>query len=122
MYEYPELFAYNILSVAYTLENILQFGHFFRHLGSIVGHLFHFLHFVELRFFGVSGFNLRSPLNHFRAVARFDVFPVFGADGQCVVGSLLDNPRTVFLVFAQPASEEIVAVRSGVFGHNGSRQ
>ena len=60
MYECPELFAYNILSVAYALENILQFSHFFRHLGSIVGHLFYFLHFVELWLFGVSGSYVRS--------------------------------------------------------------
>ena len=80
MYEYSELFAYYILSIAYALENILQFSHLFRHFGSIVGHFFYFLHFVELWLFGVSGFYFRSPLNHFRAVARFDVFPVFGAD------------------------------------------
>lgn len=34
MYECPELFAYNILSITYALENILQFSHFFQVFGK----------------------------------------------------------------------------------------
>ena len=83
----------------YALKDILQFGHFLRHILCVVGHLFHFFHFIKLRFFRVSGFYLRSPLDHFRSVIRFDVLPVFGADGQRVVGSLLYYPRAVCLFF-----------------------